>query len=129
MGAHILGDEPQPHCFLSKDYFISRDIWVDYREPDMLWISQEANIGWDAKLVTQGHDTQPGQFGKLTARKIIIEKNAFIGAFSVLYNCSIGENAIVAVGSVVRSQIVEPFTMVAGNPAVVIKKYRMGKWV
>ncbi len=132
MVQHILGDfRSQPHCGLSEGYFRERDCWLDCREPDMLHISPEANIGWEVILITQSHDVNPGCFGRLVGRKIIIHKNAFIAGFVLLYNCEIGEGAVVAAGSVVRSQKVEPWTMVAGNPAVPIKRYdwNLKKWV
>lgn len=58
------------------------------------------------------------------SRPIIIEDNSWIG-----FNCiilggvTIGEGAIVGAGSVVRD-CVEPWTVVAGNPAVVVKRLR-----
>lgn len=129
--AHILGDlRTQPRCGLPVEYFVQRDCFLDCREPDALIISPEANFGWEVKLVTQTHDTALGMFGRVTGRKIVIEKHAWIASFAVLYNCTIGEGAIVALGSVVRSQNVPPWTMVAGNPAVPIKRLNpaTGKW-
>lgn len=122
MGARFLGTlDSQPHCFLDKSYFEQRDCWVDCREPDMLWIDRQANIGYNNVFVTQTHDVKPDQFGRLSGRKIIIEKKAFITSWCKLYNCRIGEGAVVAMGSVVRSMQVPPWTMVAGNPAKVVK--------
>jgi len=122
MPARFLGDfRNQPHCELPQEYFEQRDCWVDCRENDTLWISKEANIGYDNKFIVQSHDVRPGQFGTLVGRKIIIERHAFVTSHCILYNCRIGEGAIVAVGSVVRSQQIPAWTMVAGNPAKVIK--------
>lgn len=69
-------------------------------------------------------------FENVQGRPLKIGAKVFIGAFSILYNCTIGEGAIVAAGSVVRSQNVEPWMMVAGNPAVPIKKFNhaTGQW-
>ncbi len=123
MSAHILGStSSQPHCELPQSYFEERDCWVDCRVPDMLHISREANIGWCVNLICMTHDIDPGMFGRLTGRRIIIHPKAFVAGFCTLYNCEIGEGAVVAVGSVVRSQKVEPWTVVAGNPAVVVKR-------
>lgn len=124
MPARWMGDfRNQPHCELDKEYFEQRDSFVDCREADCLWISREANIGWNNVFITQTHNTNPGMFGELQGRKIIIEKKAFITSFCILYNCRIGEGAVVAIGSVVRSQQVPPWTMVAGNPSVPIKRF------
>jgi len=54
--------------------------------------------------------------------KIVIEDNVWIGFDSViLKGITIGEGAIIGARSVVRQDI-EPWTVVAGNPAVVIKR-------
>lgn len=131
MSARFLGDfRNQPHCELPKEYFETRDCWVDCRETDTLWISKEANFGWDNVMVTQSHNVNPGMFGQLVGRKIIVERLAFVTSHCILYNCRLGEGAVVAVGSVVRSQQIPPWTMVAGNPAVPIKRFDAltGKW-
>ena len=58
------------------------------------------------------------------SKPIIIEDNAWIGFDSViLAGVTIGEGAVVGARSVVR-QNVEPWTVVAGNPAVVIKRLK-----
>lgn len=52
---------------------------------------------------------------------IIIGDDAWIGAGSIILNdVTIGEGAIVAAGAVVTKDV-EPYTVVAGNPARVIK--------
>lgn len=131
MGCHTLGNMAhQPHCGLRQSYFEERDCWLDARGEDCLWISEKANIGWEVKLVTLSHNPQPGMFGQLVARRITIDDDAFIAYGAILYNCTIGKGAVVALGSVVRSMTVEPYTMVAGNPAKVIKKFNFetNKW-
>lgn len=60
----------------------------------------------------------------VSSKPIIIEDNVWIGFDSViLAGVTVGEGAIVGARSVVR-QDVEPWTVVAGNPAVVIKRLR-----
>lgn len=57
---------------------------------------------------------------------IIVEDNVWIGFDSViLAGVTIGEGAIVGARSVVRVDV-EPWTIVAGNPAVVIKRLNHG---
>lgn len=60
--------------------------------------------------------------------EIVIEDNAWIAANAVIYSASrrvvIGRNSVVAANSVVRSDVA-PFTVVSGNPAIVIKKYNL----
>lgn len=129
MEAHILGDlNDQPRCELPAEYFLGRDCWVDARAPDCLQISGRANFGWCVRLVTQSHDPRPGKFGTVYGRLLRVDAEAFVAAHCVLYNCHIGEGAVVAVGSVVSGQTVQPWTMVAGNPARVIMTLVDGDW-
>lgn len=54
---------------------------------------------------------------------IVIQKNSYIGGNSVIrYGVCIGENSVVAAGSVVISNI-PPNSLAAGNPAIVIKSF------
>lgn len=57
----------------------------------------------------------------LTIGDIHIGKNVWIGAGAVILpGVNIGENAVVGAGSIVAKDI-DPNTVVAGNPAEVIK--------
>lgn len=129
---HILGSlKDQPRCALPEDYFIGRDIWLDCRAHDCLQISPAANLGWNIAIVTLSHDPRPGLFGRTYGRLCRIDRLAFVAAFSLLYNCHIGEGAVVSMGSVVSGQTIPPWTMVAGNPARPIKRYsfELEKWL
>ncbi|GAB56977.1 thiogalactoside acetyltransferase [Glaciecola punicea ACAM 611] len=58
------------------------------------------------------------------SRPIVIHNNAWIGFDSVILSgVTIGEGAIVGARSVVREDV-EPWTVVAGNPAVIVKRLK-----
>jgi len=58
------------------------------------------------------------------SRPIVVGNNAWIGFDSVILGgVTIGEGAIVGARSVVRANV-EPWTVVAGNPAVVVKRLK-----
>ena len=60
--------------------------------------------------------------GNIETAPIIIKDNVWISyGVSILKGITIGEGAIIAANSVVTKNV-EPFTLVAGNPAVFIKK-------
>lgn len=79
----------------------------------------------------QNDDFRKGQYfthskdwSVVKSRPIIIKDNVWIGFDSViLAGVTIGEGAIVGARSVVRKNV-EPWTVVAGNPAVVIKRLK-----
>lgn len=61
-------------------------------------------------------------WSKIPSASILIKKNSWIGARSILLKgVTIGEGAIVAAGSVVSNDVPD-YTLVAGNPAVAKKK-------
>lgn len=128
----IMGDLWSQHipAPFDSDYFTQRDCIIDCRTPNMITIDPTANIGWWVKMIVQTHNINPGMFGQVNSRPIVIGPRAFIGGASILYNCEIGEGAVVACGAVVRNFKVPPWTVVEGNPARVIKQYnwQMNKW-
>lgn len=108
-----------------RNYFELRGITLDCR--GKLEIDATSNWGWDIKVYTQSHDIRSGVFGGAVDRAVIVKANAWIGSGAILYNCIIGEGAIVAIGAVVRSMEVKPYTIVAGNPARVIAHLQPGE--
>ena len=109
-----------------RDYFELRGITLDCR--GTLEIAATSNWGWDVTVYTQSHHIREGQFGGAVDRPVIVKALAWIGSGALLYNCIIGEGAVVAVGTVVRTCEVKPHTMVAGNPAKVIALWTLGEF-
>jgi len=111
-------------------YFAERHCRIDCRGP--LTIHADSFWGYFVTVITKSHDirlgTDSGMGLAYIDRPVIVDKAAWIGSDVVLYNCHIGEGAIVSVGTVVHSQEVKPWTMVAGNPAKVIARFADGKW-
>ena len=99
------------------EFYKQRRIKLDVRGP--LHIHPESRWAFDIIVLTASHDPVTRE---TVPRGVQVEKDAWIGAYSMLYNCVIGEGAIVAAGSVVRSCEVAPYTMVEGNPARVIAR-------
>ncbi len=81
-------------------------------------------IGPNVNLITENHAEEPELRHNVYGRPILIRRNAWIGASSVvLPGVTIGENAIVGAGSVVTHDVPAD-TIVAGNPARVIRPIR-----
>ena len=72
-------------------------------------------------IITTGH---PKEDLAIDSKAIHIQDNVWIGFKSIiLKGVTIGEGAIIAAGSVVTKNV-EPWTVVAGNPASVVKKLK-----
>jgi Acetyltransferase (isoleucine patch superfamily) len=87
-------------------------------------IEEGAFIGPHCVLATEYHPEEPAKRHSLLTKPITIGRNAWLGAdVKVLAGVTIGENAIVAAGSVVTKDV-PPDTVVAGSPARIIRPIR-----
>jgi acetyltransferase-like isoleucine patch superfamily enzyme len=76
----------------------------------------DVSIGPEAVILTLGHDPQSPDFADRGA-EVIIGDRVWIGYRAVvLPGVTIGEGAVVGAGSIVTKNV-EPYTIVAGNPA------------
>lgn len=76
-------------------------------------------IAANCSLISNNHDFQIREI--ITCKPVVIKKKAWIGAGSIILpGVTVGENAIVAAGSVVTKDVA-PNTLVAGVPAKFIK--------
>jgi len=113
-------------CGHPLSYYLTRRIFLDCRGP--LEIHPETEWGWWVMVLTESHDISNwnGKIGKATLKPVIVNKGAWICSRALLYNCVIGEGAIVAAGAVVRSMTVPPWVIVEGNPARITRLLKEG---
>lgn len=85
-------------------------------------IADDVMIGPNVSLITSGHPIEPLRRREgVTAAPISIGRNVWIAAnVTIIGGVTIGENAVVAAGSVVTRDV-PPNTLVGGNPARVIR--------
>ena len=73
-------------------------------------------------LLSEGHPISPEQRHSLVPKHIHIKKNAWIGAnATILHGVTIGQNAVVAAGSVVTKDVPDN-VVVGGIPAQILKE-------
>lgn len=104
---------------IGKNVFINIDcVFLDLGG---ITIEDNVLIAPKVSLLTEGHPLDPENRLGLVAKPIHIKKNAWIGAGStILQGVTIGENAVVAAGSVVSKNVPDN-TVVGGIPAKIIK--------
>lgn len=84
-------------------------------------IGNEVFIGPKVNLITINHDTNPHNRSATYGKPIVIEDKVWIGInATILPGVKIGYGAIIGAGSVVTKDV-PSLTIVAGNPARVIK--------
>lgn len=81
----------------------------------------DVSIGPEATILTLGHDPQCPDFGNKGGNVVIGDRVWIAYRAIILPNITIGEGAVVGAGAVVTKDV-EPYTIVAGNPARPIGK-------
>lgn len=104
---------------LGKNVFINHA--CSFLDMGGITIEDDVLIGPKVNLITENHPLDPGDRRALIARPILIRRKAWIGAAAtILPGVTIGENAVVAAGAVVTTDV-PANTVVGGIPAKFIK--------
>ncbi len=91
-----------------------------------IYIEDDVQIAMNVSLITNNHDFYDRAV--LTVKDIHIKKNVWIGSGAIILpGITIGENSIVGAGSVVTHDVPDN-TIVAGNPARIIKELNPEKF-
>lgn len=108
------------HTKIGKNVFINFDcIFLDLGG---ITIEDGVLIAPKVSLLSEGHPLSPNKRHALVPKPIYIKKNAWIGASAtILQGVTIGENSVVAAGSVVSKDVPDN-VIVGGTPAKIIKK-------
>lgn len=82
-------------------------------------IEDGAEVAANVQLISNNHDFYDRKI--ITCKPVLLKRNCWIGAgATILAGVTIGENAVVGAGSVVTKDV-ERNTVVAGNPARVVR--------
>lgn len=115
MGCFVTGY----HISIGNNTVINRYTYLDGRVP--LTIGNNVNISHYTLIQTLTHDPQNPDFVCLS-KPVVIEDHVWIGARAIISpGVRIGEGAVIGAGSVVTRDV-QPYTIVAGNPARFIKE-------
>ena len=107
------------HIQIGKNVFINHA--CSFLDMGGITIEDDVLIGPRVNLVTENHPIDPSNRKNLLCSSILIKRNAWIGAgATILPGVTVGENAVVAAGSVVTKDVPNN-TIVAGVPAKFIK--------
>jgi acetyltransferase-like isoleucine patch superfamily enzyme len=90
-------------------------------------VGEYAFFGHYVAVLAGGHDMQ--KFGRerqlaipRTGHDVVIEEGVWLASHALVIGpCRIGRHAVVAGGSLVRNDV-EPYTVVAGRPATVVRR-------
>lgn len=83
-------------------------------------IEDDVRVAANVQLISNNHDFHDHDI--LICKPVVLKHNCWIGAgSSILPGVTVGENAIVGAGSVVTKDV-KPNTVVADNPARIIKR-------
>lgn len=108
------------HTKIGKNVFINFDcVFLDLGG---ITIEDGVLIAPKVSLLSEGHGISSDQRHSLIPKPIHIKKNAWIGAgATILQGVTIGENSVVAAGSVVSKDVPDN-VVVGGIPAKIIKE-------
>lgn len=85
-------------------------------------IEDDVLIAPKVNILSEGHPLEPSQRKYLKPGAVYIKRNAWIGAnATILAGVTIGENSVVAAGSVVSKDVPDN-VLVGGTPARILKK-------
>ena len=108
------------HTKIGKNVFINHA--CSFLDLGGITIEDDVLIGPKVNLVTENHPIDPSNRKTLICKPIVIKRNSWIGAgATILPGVTVGENAVVAAGSVVTKDVLNN-TIVAGVPAKLVKE-------
>ncbi len=120
--------EPPFYCVYGRNIYISDDVFLNVLctilDCNEVHIGQHVMIGPAVHIYTAAHEllAEARNQGLEVAKPIVIEDNVWIGGAAILLpGVRIGRNAVVGAGAVV-SRDVPANSIVAGNPARVIRE-------
>ena len=119
---------PPFYTDFGKNIMIGKNVFINsgchFQDQGGIEIGDGTLIGHNVVLATINHDLNPSMKRKNHYAPIKIGNNVWIGSnATILQGVTIGEWAVIAAGAVVTKDV-EPYTVVGGVPAKLIKKVK-----
>ena len=113
---------------IGENVFIGLGCWLDSVRPDLITIEDDVSLAGRVTILTHSDPTEPLReiLGGATKvfKPVIIKKGAWITInVTILPGVTIGENSIVAAGSVVNKDI-PAYVIAGGVPAKIIREVK-----
>lgn len=108
-----------------KKVFIGYNVWIDSAAPKKIFIGEHVILGTGCKIIAHSTGTflQQGLINN-KIEEVVIEDGVLVGINAIILpGVKIGKCAIVSAGSVVTRSVPE-YSVVAGNPAKILKNLR-----
>ena len=109
-----------------KNIWFGKNVFLNcgcfFQDLGGIFIEDDAQVGPGVSIVTVNHNLNPDERDERFPEPVLIRKNVWIGAnATILPGVTVGENAVIGAGSVVTNDV-PANTVVAGNPAKVIRQ-------
>ena len=119
---------PPFHTAFGKFTKVGKGVFINFGctflDRGGITLEDDVFIGPNVQLVTENHPEQPAVRKNVYTRPIVVKRGAWIGAGAIILpGVTIGEHSIVGAGSVVTRDVSD-ITIVAGNPARLIRKIK-----
>ena len=111
---------------VGQDVYVPNDLVItqNYYDSTNLWIGDRVSIGPKVLIIVRSHPnaSRLRSMVDINSKGVKIKNDVWIGGGAIVLNgITIGECSIIAAGAVVVKDV-EPYTIVAGNPAKKIKE-------
>ena len=108
-----------------RNIHIEKNVFINsgchFQDQGGVYIGEQTLIGHNVVLATLNHEINPSHRADLHPKPIHIGKKVWIGSGAIILSgVSIGDNSIVAAGSIVTKDV-PPNVVVGGNPAKIIR--------
>ena len=117
---------PPFYSDFGKNIHVGENVFINacchFQDHGGVTLGDGCQIGHNVVFATLNHGLQSEERGITYPAPIVLGKNVWVGSNStILQGVTIGDNAVIAAGAVVTSDV-EPGTIVGGVPARFIKK-------